>query len=297
MIVRLRLQYFSIFEIRILPSTIFLFMTNAGQINCPNCGTPIDVQDILAHQVEEQIKLKYQSALAEEKKKYDLQQAALVREKEDFDNKKKRENELFQERLDQKVKEERKLLEEKLKQKMLDEQKEQFEMLQKELKEKSAQIQELNKSKAEIEKLKREKDEMKSMIEAEAAKRLNAQIIEEKEKIRKAEEEKNEVFDIFYENIYQMFGSNTNNNNNNNKKMGIMASVYPTTKPIKLYDWVFHNYAKPNDLILDTHLGSGSSRIAAHRDGLSFVGCEIDKEYFESQEKRFKQFTAQLTLF
>jgi hypothetical protein len=193
MIVRLRLQYFSIFEIRILPSTIFLFMTNAGQINCPNCGTPIDVQDILAHQVEEQIKLKYQSALAEEKKKYDLQQAALVREKEDFDNKKKRENELFQERLDQKVKEERKLLEEKLKQKMLDEQKEQFEMLQKELKEKSAQIQELNKSKAEIEKLKREKDEMKSMIEAEAAKRLNAQIVEEKEKIRKAEEEKNEL--------------------------------------------------------------------------------------------------------
>ena len=168
-------------------------MTNAGQINCPNCGTPIDVQDILAHQVEEQIKLKYQSALAEEKKKYDLQQAALVREKEDFDNKKKRENELFQERLDQKVKEERKLLEEKLKQKMLDEQKEQFEMLQKELKEKSAQIQELNKSKAEIEKLKREKDEMKSMIEAEAAKRLNAQIVEEKEKIRKAEEEKNEL--------------------------------------------------------------------------------------------------------
>ncbi|MFN5831868.1 MAG: DUF2130 domain-containing protein, partial [Bacteroidota bacterium] len=168
-------------------------MTNAGQINCPNCGTPIDVQDILAHQVEEQIKLKYQSALAEEKKKYDLQQAAFVREKEDFDNKKKRENELFQERLDQKVKEERKLLEEKLKQKMLDEQKEQFEMLQKELKEKSAQIQELNKSKAEIEKLKREKDEMKSMIEAEAAKRLNAQIVEEKEKIRKAEEEKNEL--------------------------------------------------------------------------------------------------------
>lgn len=72
---------------------------------------------------------------------------------------------------------------------------------------------------------------------------------------------------------------------------------HPTTKPIKLYDWVFHHYAKPNDLILDTHLGSGSSRIAAHRAGLSFVGCEIDKEYFESQEKRFKQFTAQLTLF
>ncbi len=73
--------------------------------------------------------------------------------------------------------------------------------------------------------------------------------------------------------------------------------IHPTQKPIKLYDWIFHNYAKPGDLILDTHLGSGSSRIAAHKAGLSFVGCELDKEYFEAQEKRFKEFTSQLRLF
>ena len=72
---------------------------------------------------------------------------------------------------------------------------------------------------------------------------------------------------------------------------------HPTTKPVALHDWIYHNYAKPGDLILDTHLGSGSSRIAAHKAGLSFVGCELDKEYFDAQEKRFKEFTAQLRLF
>lgn len=69
--------------------------------------------------------------------------------------------------------------------------------------------------------------------------------------------------------------------------------IHPTQKPVKLYDWIYKNYAKPTDKILDTHLGSGSSRIAAYKAGLSFVGCELDKEYFEAQEKRFKNFIAQ----
>ena len=168
-------------------------MQNSTQINCPNCGTPIDVQDILAHQVEEQIKVKYQSALADEKKKYDAQQALLTKEKEEFEKKKLKENELFQERLDTKLKEERKSIEEKLKAKLGEEQKEQFDLLQQELKDKSLQLQELNKTKAEIEKLKREKDEIKSQVEADAAIRLNLQITEEKEKIRKTEEDKNEL--------------------------------------------------------------------------------------------------------
>jgi site-specific DNA-methyltransferase (adenine-specific) len=64
-------------------------------------------------------------------------------------------------------------------------------------------------------------------------------------------------------------------------------------KPVYLYSWIFKNYAKEGDLILDTHLGSGSSRIAANKAGLSFVGCELDKDYFEAQEKRYKQFISQ----
>lgn len=73
--------------------------------------------------------------------------------------------------------------------------------------------------------------------------------------------------------------------------------THPTQKPVALYSWIFRNYAKPTDKILDTHLGSGSSRIAAHKAGLDFTGYELDKDYFEAQEKRYKQFAAQTVLF
>ena len=73
--------------------------------------------------------------------------------------------------------------------------------------------------------------------------------------------------------------------------------IHPTQKPTELYAWIFTHYAKPEDKILDTHLGSGSSRIAAYDAGLDFVGCEIDQTYFDLQEKRFEDHTAQLTVF
>ena len=69
---------------------------------------------------------------------------------------------------------------------------------------------------------------------------------------------------------------------------------HPTQKPIALYEWIFNRYAKHGDKILDTHLGSGSSRIAAYNAGLDFVGYEIDKEYFDKQEERFAEHTAQM---
>jgi len=75
------------------------------------------------------------------------------------------------------------------------------------------------------------------------------------------------------------------------------GKIHPTQKPVKLYDWLFHNYAKPNDLILDTHLGSQSSRIAANKAGLDFVGFEIDREYYDNGNKRFKNFVSQGVLF
>ena len=73
--------------------------------------------------------------------------------------------------------------------------------------------------------------------------------------------------------------------------------IHPTQKPVALYEWLLMNYAKEGDKILDTHLGSGSSRIAAHKLGFEFVGCELDKDYFEAQEKRFRTETMQQTLF
>ena len=73
--------------------------------------------------------------------------------------------------------------------------------------------------------------------------------------------------------------------------------IHPTQKPVALYEWLLNNYAKQGDRILDTHLGSGSSRIAAYNLGFDFVGCEIDKEYFDKQEERFARHTAQTSLF
>lgn len=73
--------------------------------------------------------------------------------------------------------------------------------------------------------------------------------------------------------------------------------IHPTQKPVALYKWLLQNYAKEGDKILDTHLGSGSSRIACHDMGFDFVGCEWDKEYFDKAEQRYQEHIRQMTLF
>jgi DNA modification methylase len=76
-----------------------------------------------------------------------------------------------------------------------------------------------------------------------------------------------------------------------------LSRIHPTQKPVKLYEWLLHNYAKPGQRILDTHLGSGSSAIAAHYFGCDFVGCELDKDYYDAAKNRFELSTRQRTLF
>lgn len=78
---------------------------------------------------------------------------------------------------------------------------------------------------------------------------------------------------------------------------GIAGRFHPTQKPEDLYRWIFKNYTKPGDKVLDTHLGSGSSRRAAFDFDLEFTGIEIDKEYFQKQEAAFEEYTAQQRLF
>lgn len=70
--------------------------------------------------------------------------------------------------------------------------------------------------------------------------------------------------------------------------------IHPCQKPIALYAWILNNYAKQGDKILDTHLGSGSSAIAAWELGFDFTGIEIDECYYNNAVKRFNQHTAQL---
>ena len=73
--------------------------------------------------------------------------------------------------------------------------------------------------------------------------------------------------------------------------------IHPTQKPITLYRWLLHNYAKPNDKILDTHGGSMSSAIACDIEGYSLDICEIDKNYFNVGVKRFENYKRQSVLF
>ena len=70
--------------------------------------------------------------------------------------------------------------------------------------------------------------------------------------------------------------------------------IHPTQKPLDLYRWIYSRYAQPGFRILDTHLGSGTSRRAAYDFGLDFVGCEISNEYFAKQEQAFSEYTAQM---
>lgn len=85
------------------------------------------------------------------------------------------------------------------------------------------------------------------------------------------------------------------------KQMGFVSEekderIHPTQKPIALYKWVLSNYAKEGDIILDTHVGSASSLIACEDMGFKYIGCEIDKAYYEQSKKRIERHTAQLQI-
>jgi site-specific DNA-methyltransferase (adenine-specific) len=82
-----------------------------------------------------------------------------------------------------------------------------------------------------------------------------------------------------------------------NAQTGAERRIHPTQKPVALYTWIFKQFAKPGYKILDTHLGSGSSRIAAYDAGLDFWGYELDKVYFDLMQARFEKHAAQMNLF
>lgn len=73
--------------------------------------------------------------------------------------------------------------------------------------------------------------------------------------------------------------------------------IHPTEKPVALYKWLLKNYAKPGQTIFDSHVGSGSIRIACHDMGFYFEGCELDPDYYQAQEERYQNHIAQGGLF
>lgn len=76
----------------------------------------------------------------------------------------------------------------------------------------------------------------------------------------------------------------------------IQKRIHPNEKPITLYEWILMNYAKQGDLILDTHLGSGSIALACYNLSFDLVGCELHKGYFAKAKKRFDLHSSQLLI-
>ena len=79
--------------------------------------------------------------------------------------------------------------------------------------------------------------------------------------------------------------------------IGQEGRFHPTQKPIALYKWILQNYAKPGDIILDTHVGSASSLIACEELGFDYVGFEIDPEYYQKATQRINDFNQQIRMF
>ena len=167
--------------------------TDQTTINCPDCGSAIDVNELLKHQIEDRLRREYQEKQKNASAKLKEEQAKLQEAQEEFERKKERVNELFQERLEKEKKSAEKEIERKLKAKLEEEQGESVKALQEELNDKSQKLKDLHKMGAEIEKLKREKNEIAEAVEAEAQKKINALILSEREKIRQQEDEKNEL--------------------------------------------------------------------------------------------------------
>ena len=162
-------------------------MKKETQISCPNCGTQIDVNDLLKHQLEDSIRKEFKEKELSIKKEMEVKEEKLLQEKVDFEARKKKEAEEFQLKLDARIKQELQEKERVLKLKLLAENSDRIDLLNKELNEKSEKLKELNKRKAEIEKLKREKeelaDEFKNQLETKLQNELKAKEANIKTKI------------------------------------------------------------------------------------------------------------------
>lgn len=168
-------------------------MANQTSIKCPNCGTSIDVNDILKHQLEDTIRQEFQQKANLQAKELAAKNEELETAKAEFEAKKKQENELFADRLEKETNAAKKEITAKLKAKLEEESKDRLTEMEKELAEKSTKLRDLSKMEGEIAKLQREKLEMKDAIEAAAQKQLNETLTVEREKIRKQEDDKNEL--------------------------------------------------------------------------------------------------------
>lgn len=168
-------------------------MSSQTTIQCPKCGTQIDVNEILYHQLEAQMKSKFDSEVDEHRKKYKAAMDEFKAKEEAFKDQQEKFDEKLRDGVSLQLKVERQKLTDTLKKQILDEQSESMALLQKELAEKSEQVKELNRSKAEIEQLKRAITEAEEVAKLKAEQMMSERLKEEKEKIHKLVDEQNEL--------------------------------------------------------------------------------------------------------
>ncbi|WP_164469453.1 DUF2130 domain-containing protein [Aliarcobacter cryaerophilus] len=175
-------------------------MSNQTTIKCPNCGTEIDINEVLYHQLENKYRSehlaqtkKLEAEIEAKRKEYKVHLDSLKAKEEEFKEQKEKFEEEIKKATQIQLKAERLKLQDELRKEILDEQGESIALLQKQLEEKSNQVKELNNAKAQIGQLQREKEEMESAIMAKAELSLNQKLREEKEKIQKTIDEQNEL--------------------------------------------------------------------------------------------------------
>lgn len=164
-----------------------------NKIDCPHCGKSIDTNKILHHQINEQLKKKYDDNLIKEKEKYESKTSVLKEEREKLNEEKKQQEEKIQNQVKAKLKQQEIALQKKYKTEAAEEQSDAMDSMRKELEEKSGKIKELNKTTIKLERLEREKNELEESIKAEAEKKLNEELSTARERIQKEESEKNQL--------------------------------------------------------------------------------------------------------
>ena len=165
----------------------------SNTIKCPNCGTPINVSDVLFHQVQEQLKKDFEAQIAKKDKEFKEKSQQLEQEKEQLAKAQEALQEYVDVAVKQKLSVEKGTLEKNLRKQIDAEKADQLQALETELNAKSEQLKELNKTKALVSQLKREKDELKETIEAESEKKFGELLALERENIKKAESEKSKL--------------------------------------------------------------------------------------------------------
>ena len=152
-------------------------------IPCPECGTMIDVSDLLYHQIEKELRVNFDDQLATERKSLEKKMAVLADERKSLNEQRQALSDEIQAAVRSQLEAERPKVEERIRSTVTEENSEQYKSMQEELERKSEQVKELNKAKADIERLGREKEELRTSIEATAEKKLSESIKEEKAKI------------------------------------------------------------------------------------------------------------------